>query len=534
MCFKKNLLRYSVLIIFLSSCANIVAPTGGEKDITAPVVIKLYPKDSTTLFLSSKIAITFNENITIKDPQNGVVISPSLGTNGFSAESQTNKLLIKLANLKPNTTYTISAKNTIADITEGNTLSSLKYVFSTGTQIDSLKLSGVVIDAITLQPCSASLVCLYRNLEDSIILKQEPDYFTLSDIKGNFALENIKPGVYKLAVIEDKNKNLLWNEEEELAFVTEPIRVDSSNKQVVIRQFKQPVNKNYLVSSKSSSMGVYEFVFHKFNANDSGQYVIINQEDPSTDKTQRYLQHNIQDACFVPIYKSFITSNLHSKDSAHFNYYINHNLYKTAIKISQQKVFLPLKTIYTTTDNTPVLIPFIRTLDTASLDIKKIKIFNDTNELKNISLRADPLLGLTIENLMAGSYKAVFAKGAISDYFGEINDSFMIQILVYNTAELPSLIYTFDTIQNRKYKLRIVNSDMYCSEKILEPSKAYKFSHLLPGQYKIWVSEISDDYNRPFTGDYFKHIQPEKFVYYKELNIKIGFDIEEKLVLLDQ
>ena len=90
----KNKLLTIIGVLLLTSCANIVAPTGGPKDTTPPSLIACSPKDSTLNFKSEKITLAFSENIGLNEPQKNITISPPL-PNDFSVESQQNKLLLK-------------------------------------------------------------------------------------------------------------------------------------------------------------------------------------------------------------------------------------------------------------------------------------------------------------------------------------------------------------------------------------------------------------------------------------------------------
>ena len=78
--------------------------------------------------------------------------------------------------LKPNTTYTLDFADAISDNNEGNPLGFYRYVFSTGNEIDSLELSGQVVNAESGEPVLNVYVELYSNLADSMPLLEVPDY----------------------------------------------------------------------------------------------------------------------------------------------------------------------------------------------------------------------------------------------------------------------------------------------------------------------------------------------------------------------
>ncbi|MFA4853106.1 MAG: Ig-like domain-containing protein, partial [Bacteroidales bacterium] len=157
--YKKYLLYLTVL--FLGACANIVTPSGGAKDILPPVPLKAFPPSWSIDFKENSIKIDFNEYIKITDAASQVVVSPFMKIAPELKLRGKSVVVDFTDTLKPNTTYTVSFGNAISDITENNTLSNYRYVFSTGNIIDSLMLKGSVKNAFTLKPESGLLVMLY-------------------------------------------------------------------------------------------------------------------------------------------------------------------------------------------------------------------------------------------------------------------------------------------------------------------------------------------------------------------------------------
>ena len=120
-----------------------------------------------------------------------------------------NQVILTLdEDLKDNTTYLINFREAVQDITEKNPAQRLKLAFSTGTYIDSLAIEGTIYDPLKNKESKDATVCLYES-DTFNIFKHRPTYFTKSDDKGRFKLENLKPGTYFIYTIEDKNKNLV-------------------------------------------------------------------------------------------------------------------------------------------------------------------------------------------------------------------------------------------------------------------------------------------------------------------------------------
>ena len=211
---------YICFAFFISSCANIIMPTGGEIDKTAPKVISISPENNSLNFNSNEVVITFDEYVKINNVGSiyffpNIEPSPIIKTKGKS-------IVVELTEqLKKNTTYTINFNNSIVDLNEGNPFKNLKYIFSTGEKIDSCKIIGKIIDLKTNIPQSGVTIGLFKNIIlsdfDSIIKTTKPDYFVFSDDDGEFSLSNLENGNYYLYGHKDLNKNTTYESMEPIS-----------------------------------------------------------------------------------------------------------------------------------------------------------------------------------------------------------------------------------------------------------------------------------------------------------------------------
>jgi hypothetical protein len=134
-------LKIPVVLLFVGvflvcGCAQIVAPTGGQKDTRPPSVIKEVPENARAGFNANKIVIGFDEYIQLLSPEEQIVISPPLEEKP-EYEISGKSLIIRFRSApRANTTYTINFGNAIADNHEGNVLGDYRYVFSTGNSIE--------------------------------------------------------------------------------------------------------------------------------------------------------------------------------------------------------------------------------------------------------------------------------------------------------------------------------------------------------------------------------------------------------------
>jgi hypothetical protein len=214
---------YCILtVLFLSSCANIIMPDGGEKDTSAPNLAKIYPPSKAINFKEKKITFYFDENIAANNWNDFFFISPLL--KGEIKHKIKNKELTLFLDdtLKDNTTYSLILNNCIKDVNEGNILKKLEYLFSTSEQIDTLTIKGKLIDAKTLEPKKNTWVFLHKeSLIDSLSFKSKPTYITKSNDEGYFSFGNINDLKYNIFSIS--GLDFTYQEGDEIGFKNELI-----------------------------------------------------------------------------------------------------------------------------------------------------------------------------------------------------------------------------------------------------------------------------------------------------------------------
>ena len=200
---------------FLSRCASIGTPTGGPKDTLPPVVVAVVPEDGATNFKSKSIYIEFDEYVQLKDQQKEIYVSPAMDKKPvFTMRGRGIYIQIKDDSLLPETTYAIEFGSSVADNNENNALHGLRYVFSTGSAIDSLICSGYTEDSYTADSLGKSFIWFYEadsvetpDTYDSTIFKYKPSKIARSQNNGIFIAQNLKPVPYRVYAIFDANDN---------------------------------------------------------------------------------------------------------------------------------------------------------------------------------------------------------------------------------------------------------------------------------------------------------------------------------------
>ena len=209
------------------SCANTTeAPSGGDKDTIPPYITDISPLPGAVgvPLEGMTFVFTFNEYVTIENPNN-IFLSPPLGSTPKSRIKGKNLLVSFEEPLKPNTTYTLSFTDAIADVNEGNIFAGYTYAFSTGQKIDSMMITGTVRDCNTLEQVKGATVMLYKDFSDSAVFRSRPDAAIKTDDWGYFALPFIQDTLYRLyAVLDNNNDNIFDPETELVAFADSAVR----------------------------------------------------------------------------------------------------------------------------------------------------------------------------------------------------------------------------------------------------------------------------------------------------------------------
>lgn len=214
--FRLNGLWAVVVAVCVYSCANRGYPEGGPKDETPPHVVEERPLSFTTNFTEKRVNIYFDEFVQLNDINNKFIFSPPVEKDPRVTLKGKYVQVAIPDSLRENTTYSMDFADAIVDNNESNPLGFYRYVFSTGSVIDTLELGGTVVNAESYEPVMGVLVALYEQEGDSIPLKQLPDYIARTDSSGNFRLTNLREARYRVMAIEDANRDKKYTPESEM------------------------------------------------------------------------------------------------------------------------------------------------------------------------------------------------------------------------------------------------------------------------------------------------------------------------------
>jgi hypothetical protein len=222
MCPKKYLIMALCgwMALWLYACASIGSPDGGPYDEDPPKFVKSEPVPFAVNNTVKKVVIEFDEYIKLDKPAEKVIISPPQ-IDQPEIKASGHRVIVNLQDtLKENTTYTFAFGDAIQDNNEGNALENFAFTFSTGEAIDTMEVSGVVLNAEDLEPIKNIAVGLHADLADSAFTTKPFDRISRTDSRGHFTIRGVAPGKYRIFALNDGNQNYLYDSKtEQIAFL---------------------------------------------------------------------------------------------------------------------------------------------------------------------------------------------------------------------------------------------------------------------------------------------------------------------------
>ena len=273
-----NLVFLAIVLIY--SCASPGTPDGGPFDETPPRFLGSSPRPGETANKSKKITMNFDEIVKIERAAEKVIISPpQLEQADIKANGR--RIQVELFDtLKPNTTYTIDFSDAIVDNNEGNPLGNFAFMFSTGDVIDTMEVSGTVLNAEDLEPIKGISVGLHANLDDSAFVKMPFERISRTDSRGRFTIRGIAPGKYHIFALMDGNQNFQYDSKTEMIAFSDSLIVPSSKPDV--RQDTIWADSLIIDTIKTVNYTHYypdDIILRAFKAEDDRQYLKNSERD---------------------------------------------------------------------------------------------------------------------------------------------------------------------------------------------------------------------------------------------------------------
>lgn len=533
---KHRLLYIPIAILFLLSfvdCAKKGTPSGGPRDTIPPRIVKSSPENYSTHFSGKEIEIRFDEYIKLKDLAQELIISPPMKYNPIITPLSTSKSLkINIIDtLKPNTTYSFNFGNSIVDNNEENKLPYFKYIFSTGSYIDSLKLSGRVRDALLPSPEIPTTVMLYEvneSFNDSIIYSEKPTYITVTqDTTGVFELTNLKEGKYLLLALKEKNKNYtFYPKEDKIGFVKETITIPTDSTFNLTLFKETPAYK----LTRPNQVGRNHIVFGYEGQVDSLDIELLS--DVPEDYSSVQFKDEAKDSIHFWFKPAIKTDTLIFKVAR--GSHIDTSVVRMRELFADSLIISPTKTTAMKLKDTLKLrasVPFV------SFDAEKMQIMaKDSSMVEGGSIQLDKTFNLaeiSFPKTESQSYKILLFPGALTDFFGRENDTIRLSASTRASSDYGTLDLNLVNADRFPVIIQLVDSkfNVIAEDYLVEERKVY-FDEISPAQYYLRIIYDDNKNRRWDPGNFLERIQPERVIYYPSLiDVRANWSLVETFVL---
>ncbi|HET8885750.1 MAG TPA: Ig-like domain-containing protein [Salinimicrobium sp.] len=534
----KKILKHSFYVFFILllfiQCAKRGTPTGGPEDELPPTFIRATPNNYSTNFNAEEIRIYFDEYVKLENSQKQIIISPPMDPAPTITPLGTASKYIRIQindTLAENTTYVINFGRSIVDNNAANPLPFFKYIFSAGSAIDSLSVSGEIKDAFERIPDSYVSVMLYEvdsTYTDSIIYNEVPRYITNTlDSATTFQLTNLKAGTYQLIALKDKNNNYKYEPTiDKIGYASEPIEIPTEN---IFSLELYPETPEFEIT-KPAHLAAQHLIFGYKGEIDLKRIEIL-QTPVQKNFEYRIFQDQKTDTLHY-FYKPKITADSLNFEIIHHNY-----AEEVSVKLKELEKDSLLLDILPKNEigfNDSLIIS-----GNIPLEIQDEKLFNlyDKDSLP-VAFTAEMLeyqnkIFIDFEKSENQVYRFEALPGAITDFFGSKNDSISHGLKTKEYSDYGNLFFSVQNLPKHQVILQLVNSKKeVVMQKIGKTLNSFEFLNIKPAKYFLRIIFDTNENGQWDAGNFLKKIQPEKVIYFpNELDIRANWDVSETFIL---
>jgi uncharacterized protein (DUF2141 family) len=527
---KISSIFFILLALTVVGCANRGFISGGLKDTIAPVLTASFPKNLSVNFKGKEIHLTFDEYVKLKNVNKQLIVSPPMKYNPEVSPLTPSKIItIKINDtLQENTTYSFNFGQSIEDNNEGNPYNQFKYIFSTGSYIDSLKVGGTIKDALNKKEDSFVSVMLYevnKKFTDSAVYKSVPRYITNTlDSLKSFKIENVKAGKYLLVAMKDENNNNKFDpKKDKIGFRKQLVTIPNDSlfelklfKEVLAFKTFKPVQTtgNKLLLGYEGNPKNMKVVLKK------GSEIIptIVTQFPAKDSVQVWYKPIKSDSLNLAVangnyIKSFTFKKTEQKkDTLSFTP-------KTNLGLSKLELF--------TIRSSRPIVKFdeskIRVTDKDSVEVKFTTSYDVYAQELKFDIPKEPLQ----------TYQFHLLPGALTDYIDQKNDTLSFKVTTKNAADYGNLRVNLTHVKQFPVLVQITNEkgDVIASE-YSDKVTSVDFMFLEPAKYTLRVIYDANGNKEWDSGNFLERRQPEEVIYFpKEIDVRGNWDVEQSFDL---
>ncbi len=514
------------------NCASRGTPDGGPRDLEAPIILREIPANYTTNFSGNEIRIYFDEYIKVKNLQKQLIVSPPMDTDlSVTPLGNASKYIQIIINdtLDENTTYAFNFGQSIVDNNEENPYDYYRYVFSTGDYIDSLRVTGTILDAENRQADTFVSVMLYEidsTYTDSTVFKQKPKYITNTlDSLTLFSIDNIKAGKYKMVALKEKSPNYTYQPKTDKIGFYEGVVTVPTDSFYTITMFQEVldfnINRPRQVAGQKIAFG-YEGDYEGIEIDilsDSVQDIETRiTKDSKADTLYYWYKPKIEldSTLFVVRNKTFIDT-------------LNHRFREI------EKDSLVINTISTSTLGFKEDFEFTGTIPFVSFDEKQVTILDKDSLQVPFSYtysETDNSYNLSFDKTESQKYNITMLPNAVTDFFGNVNDTLNYNVSTKTSADYSNMRVT---LQNAVYPMivqLVTDKTVVKYERYVEEPGLIDFQNLQPGSYYLRAIFDTNGNKKWDTGSYLNNTQPERISYRPDpIDARAGWDRVEEFIL---
>lgn len=581
---------YYIFIIIAAavmySCANIGNPSGGPIDKTPPIFMRSNPTPNAVNVKDRKIEIFFDEIVTLKDPSTKIIVSPAQ-TEMPRMSALGRKVTVELVDsLLPNTTYTIDFSNSIQDNNEGNAIDNFAFAFSTGSVIDSMRVSGYVIDSRTLEPMQSVVVGLQSNLADSAFHKEKLQRVALTNDRGQFTIRNVSPGSYHIFALKDLDRDYKFgNPTEDIAFLDSIIVPSIGTREAADTVYNDLNEIDTIMRATRPAYFPNDILLSMFNEDRKSQYLANNLRVDSTrisltfaaasdtlpslsivgrndvpdlwytlerSQTNDTLTYWIRPPHLVSADTLMVATTYLRTDTASNLSWGTDTLKFTFQRQKAKKKkkneetdsleqirFMELHPLANGTQEVyaPLLLQTGTPIERYSREAFHLqrKLQNDTifypAEIKSIALRDSTLnrrdLVLKVDWEPGAAYTLAVDSLAMTDIYGLQTKPLKVDFNVRKMEEYGNIVFNIPAVRDSAIVELLDGTDKVVLHTPVKNHRA-ELLNLQPGKYYARLFIDRNGNGKYDTGNYDMHLQPEETVYYPgAINLKKNWDVEQ-------
>lgn len=542
----------AVLLFF--ACANVVAPTGGARDMDPPEVVRSTPPNFSVNFEGERIRIFFNEFIELRNIRQQLLISPPIEQTPEVRIRGRSVVIDIEEELRPNSTYNFFFGDAIRDITEGNPIPNFQFVLSTGSYVDSLAVSGRVKNAFNLQPEEGIYVMLYENIYDSVPYLERPVYLAKTNKEGRFTISNMADGDYLMFALDDKNNNFKYDlPDERIGFLDSLVRpkyvpglmgeaeddtlsIPDHGPQYTLYLFQEPDTVQRLVSSSLTKKGLITIAFRvpfdsahvrELREPPLAEPWHIPEFSQGKDTLKLWFAETGRDSLFLEVLDGDrILDTIRRSTTPRRTRETDATEAPPPLNIS-----LDFRRASSVPFYQPLAIKSEHPVET--IDTGKIQLFiHDSIPIQSgFRFKDHVRRNITMEPALEEetSYYLEIMPGAFTDIFGLTNDTLRSRFATTAHENYGNLIVDLALHTNAiQFILQLLDrNEEVIREQIIHHDGSYTFNHLRAGEYRVRLIEDHHQSGRWDPGNYLRKVQPEPVHMLPDtIQIRENWDVE--------